>query len=85
LTGEADVGRFELEGAKYFATSFCRTCGSSLPWLGKTGKAVIVPAGTLDGDPRIKPSQNIYCGSRGAWYREPSSLPEYEELPPRKP
>lgn len=84
LKGEEFVGRHELEGAKHFATSFCKNCGSSLPWLAKSGKAVVVPAGTLDGDPEIRPFQNIFCGSRAIWYKEPSSLPEYDELPPKK-
>jgi len=84
LSGEGSVGRYELEGAKHFATSFCRKCGSSLPWLTQSGKAVVVPAGTLDGDPQIRPIQNIYCASRAVWYREPTSLPEHDELPPSK-
>lgn len=84
LSGAEHVGRYEPAEAKHFATSFCKYCGSSLPWLAKTGKAVIVPAGTLDGDPKIKPMQNIYCGSRAIWYQEPGSLPKYDELPPRK-
>jgi len=84
LEGEEHVGRFELKQAKHFATTFCTHCGSSLPWLSQTGKAVIVPAGTLDGDPVIRPSQNIFCASRAIWYTEPSSLTEYDELPPRR-
>lgn len=85
LKGEHWVGRYELEGAKHFATSFCTQCGSSLPWLATSGKAVVVPAGTLDDDPGIRPFQNIFCGSRAAWYQEPSSLPNYDKLPPKKP
>ena len=81
LSGEEYVGRYEPEEPKYFATSFCKNCGSSLPWLGKTGKAVVVPAGTLDDDPTIKPMQNIFCGSKALWYIEPNTLPQYEELP----
>jgi len=84
LNGEEFVGRYEVEGAKHFATSFCKNCGSSLPWLAKSGKAVVVPAGTLDGDPEIRPFHNIFCGSRAIWYKVPSSLPEYDELPPKK-
>jgi len=84
VKGEDLVSRYELEGAKHFATSFCRNCGSSLPWLAKSGKAVVVPAGTLDGDPEIRPFQNIFCGSRAVWYREPSALPEYDELPAKR-
>ena len=84
LSGAEFVGRYEPKDTKYFATSFCKNCGSSLPWLGKTGKAVVVPAGTLDDDPMIKPIQNIFCGSKAVWYIEPNTLPHYEELPPKK-
>ena len=83
LQGQESVARFELEEAKHFATSFCTACGSSLPWLAQSGKTVMVPAGTLDGDPGIRPSQNIFCGSRATWYAEPGTLPEYDELPKR--
>lgn len=84
LSGEEFVGTFDLPEAKHFATAFCTHCGSSLPWKAQSGRAVIVPAGTLDDDPGIRPMQQIYCGSRAAWYTDPSSLPQYDELPPRK-
>jgi len=81
LSGAEHVGRYEPENTKHFATSFCKHCGSSMPWLGKSGKAVVIPAGTLDNDPAIKPMQNIFCGSRAIWYKSADSLPESEELP----
>jgi hypothetical protein len=84
LSGEENVGRYDPPETKYFATSFCKNCGSPLPWLSKSGQVVIVPAGSLDGDPGIRPTQNIHCGSRSAWYTDASSLPEHEEMPPRK-
>jgi len=83
-TGGELVGRYEQPDAKHFATAFCKNCGSSLPWLAKSGRTVVVPAGTLDGDPQLKPFQNIYCASRAVWYQPPGSLPEYDELPPKK-
>lgn len=84
LSGEEYVGRYEVADARHFATSFCECCGSSLPWLAQSGKAVVVPAGTLDQDPDIRPSQNIYCASRAIWYVAPNLLPEHDELPPKK-
>lgn len=81
LRGEDLVKLFPLPEAKHFATAFCSRCGSSLPWLAQTGKAVVVPAGTLDEDPQIRPSQNVFCASRAAWYAEPDSLPKHDELP----
>lgn len=70
---------------RHFATAFCPNCGSSLPWVAKTGKAVIVPAGTLDTDPGISPSQNVFCGSQASWFVDPAELPSFDELPPRNP
>lgn len=84
VRGEADVSYYALPDARHFATAFCTHCGSSLPWHAQSGKAVVVPAGTLDEDPHIRPVQNIYCASRATWYTEPSSLPMHDELPGRK-
>lgn len=84
LNGEENVGRFQPENKKYFATAFCKTCGSSLPWLVQAGNVVVVPAGSLDSDPGISPIQNIFCSSKADWYTAPNSLPEYDELPTKK-
>lgn len=84
LKGEDCLGRFEPEESKHFATAFCMHCGSSLPWHAKTGKTVVIPAGTLDSPPDITPSQNIFCASRAQWYAAASDLPEYETLPPKR-
>jgi hypothetical protein len=84
LVGEEWVGRYEPPDTKHFATSFCKKCGSSLPWLGKSRKAVVVPAGSLDADPGIRPFQNIFWGSRAQWYTEASELVKYDELPIKK-
>lgn len=81
LTGERLVGRFEPFDTKHFATGFCEQCGSSLPWLSKSGKAVVIPAGTLNDHPGIQPSQNIFWGSRAPWYEEASELIKHDELP----
>jgi hypothetical protein len=85
LSGEEEVGRYEPVETKHFATSFCKHCGSSLPWLGKTGKSMVIPAGTLDSDPGIRPFQNIFWNSRAIWYEEPNALPKYDELPTKQP
>ena len=84
LAGEALLGRYEPAETRHFATSFCRNCGSSMPWLAKSGQVVVVPAGSLDQDPQIQPSQNIHYDSRAPWYRSVAELPKYDRLPPRK-
>ena len=81
LKGEEKVGRYKAPDAKYFATSFCKNCGSSLPWKNQGGTAVIIPAGTLDEDPGVRPTQNIHYASRAAWYEDASNLPKYDQYP----
>ena len=84
LEGEELVGRFEEPEAKYFATCFCKNCGSSLPWAVKGGKNIVIPAGTLDDDPGLKPQQSIFWDHRASWYEETCDLNKYAELPGRK-
>lgn len=84
IDGEMLIGRFEPAGAKHFATAFCTRCGSMVPWMGKSGKAMVVPAGSLDGNPGIKPVQTIFAGSQAEWFVEPTERPRYEAMPPRK-
>lgn len=83
LAGEDSLGRYEPPDSRHFATVFCRGCGCSLPWLAKTGRAVVVPAGTLDTHPGIQPMQNVFWGSRADWYVAASELPCHEALPPK--
>jgi hypothetical protein len=72
---------FEPKETKHFATAFCKKCGSSLPWLGKTKKAIVIPAGTLDTDPSIRPMQNIFWKSKALWHKDASELLKHDELP----
>ncbi len=81
LGGEELVGRYEHPEAKHYATCFCKRCGSSLPWLAKSGRSMVIPAGTLDDDPGIKPTQNIYWQDRTPWREEVRDLVHYDELP----
>ncbi len=80
-SGEGMIRRYEHPDAKYFATNFCTQCGSSLPWAVKSGKNIIVTAGTLDDDPGIKPMWNLFWRSKASWYEESSDLPRHDEFP----
>lgn len=84
LSGENLVGRYQPDDTKYLTTAFCKHCGSSLPWLNKSHTLMVIPAGTLDDDPGIRPKWNVYCASKAEWEVEAASIPKYDELPPRK-
>ena len=81
LRGEDFVGRYELPEAKHYATTFCKHCGSSLPWLARSGKAVVITAGTLDEDPAVRPIQNVYYADRAPWYEDVCNLEKHDALP----
>lgn len=82
--GEENVQRYALPEAKHFATAFCKTCGSSMPWTNQTNTMVIIPAGTVDGDIPKRPAANIMWASRAPWYVPSSELDSHDALPPRK-
>jgi hypothetical protein len=80
LAGEALVERFESSAGVYRA--FCRVCGSNLPVLEDDDTHVIIPAGTLDDDPGMKPIVHIHVASKAPWYRIEDSVPQFDADPP---
>ncbi len=82
ISGEEMVERYDLPEAQSFATCFCRTCGSPLPHGTRSGKAVIIPAGSLDEDPKHRPEQNIFWDHRAPWYLKAVELPHFAEYAP---
>jgi len=79
--GQADVGTYVLDGEPRFPTAFCQRCGSSLPVMSSTGRYWVVPAGSIDGDPVVRPKRSIFWESRAPWYAHVSELPKHDELP----
>lgn len=78
IRGEADVLRFDLPAASSFATGFCRHCGSPMPHATRSGRAVIVPAGSFDADPGERPTRQAFWSSRAPWTDLPDDLPTME-------
>jgi hypothetical protein len=82
LSGEKVAKRFDLTTAASFATTFCTQCGGPLPHFTRSGREVVVPAGTLDRYPDVVPSRNIFWASRSEWSCSGGSLPCYDEYGP---
>jgi hypothetical protein len=64
-----------------FKVVFCSECGSGLPFVTKSGKALIVPAGSLDAEPNIQPNDNIFWAERAAWYDDGTKANQCEGFP----
>jgi hypothetical protein len=65
--GEASIKQFNYP-ERDFTVVFCPECGSGLPFVTKNAKALLVPAGSLDGEPNITPNNNIFWAERASWY-----------------
>lgn len=69
LSGKEFVKRYDVPG-RSITSAFCGNCGSPVPYISGTGKALVVPAGCLDGEPNLKPQDNIFWEERASWYDE---------------
>jgi hypothetical protein len=75
LSGAEHVARFDLPEARSFSTAFCRTCGAPLPHATRSGREMIVPAGSLRENPGVSPSFDCGWDSRAPWLSEAGELP----------
>ena len=76
--GEALVKRYDLEGAR-FGNCFCTNCGSPVPRQAMGGKAVLIPAGSIDSDPGVAPENVIFWDSRADWLPPADALEKHGE------
>ncbi len=79
--GESLLGYYKIPEAERFFSQFCKQCGSPLPRLVPERGMVVIPAGSLDSDPGIKPEARIFWGSRAEWSCEAGELPTFSEYP----
>ena len=80
-TGEELLRSYKVPDAKRFATVFCSVCGSLMPRIAPDRSIAVVPAGTLDEDPGIRPQGRIYQHSRTPWSCNDAELPCYDTYP----
>jgi len=78
-SGEELVRRFKLPQAERFTNAFCSTCGGRLPRFIEQQGMVIIPAGSLDDEPEIRPQARIFQGSRAGWSCDDSVLPGFDQ------
>ncbi|WP_437735015.1 GFA family protein [Sorangium sp. So ce1335] len=83
VRGDAQVASYKVPEARFFTVAFCTRCGGAAPRLSPERSFAVVPAGTLDTDPGIRPAAHIFVGSRASWFRITGDLPQFAEAPPQ--
>jgi hypothetical protein len=81
ITGESEITLFIHKEAEDFPRAFCKHCGAMVPRLGRDPRNMVVPAGTLEVDPGMKPTKNIFWKYVAGWWVSPDDLPKFDERP----
>lgn len=79
--GESLLKRFKVPDAERFYSYFCSNCGSPMPRAMPVLNGVLIPAGSLNEEPPIKPGARIFYDSRAEWSHDDSELPVFAEYP----
>jgi len=77
--GEALLKRFPHPQSERFAVWFCANCGTRMPHKVNTTDNMLIPAGVLDADPDMRPTNSIFWKSKSPWYVSPDELPKFDE------
>jgi len=79
--GEELIKSFKLPEAERFSNHFCEECGSRLPKAVPALNFVMIPAGSLNDEPGLKPMARIFCGSQAEWTCDDSKISVFNEYP----
>lgn len=82
IAGESLLTYYKVPEAKRFATNFCSNCGSLMPRIAPDMSMGVIPAGTLDHDPGIRPEARIFDASRAEWSCDTSEIARHDTYPP---
>lgn len=78
--GEKIVKRFDYPN-RGFTNAFCGECGSGVPYLNQSSTAIVVPAGSLDTEPKFTSSSRIFHVERAEWDKLADSAEVFNSFP----
>jgi hypothetical protein len=80
LSGQTHITRYE-HSSREFSKSFCKLCGSALPFINRTKTSLIVPAGSLNQLPSIQPQANIFTSEEACWLEQGLQAAKFSGFP----
>lgn len=80
LSGQDNITHYE-HASREFSKSFCKTCGSALPFINKSKTSLIVPAGSLNELPDLQPQANIFTAEQSCWLTSGMQAKNYSGFP----
>jgi hypothetical protein len=82
ISGRDAIGIYDapiLEAPPAYRSCFCRRCGSTVPDPTDTSDWFEIPAGLLDGDPKLRPDKHIFIERKASWDSITDSLPQLDK------
>ena len=80
LNGMDDIIKYQVPG-RDISKSFCRVCGSGVPWANGNGTKMIVPAGSLNEPVNVVERIRIFASEQPIWASELEHPPAHAEFP----
>ena len=81
IRGEELIKSYKVPEAKRFTNCFCSVCGGRVPRYVKETDSIVIPAGSLDSDPTIRPQARIFWDSGASRSCGGDGLPVHSEYP----
>ncbi len=80
--GEDLLTSYKIPQAERFTQAFCRVCGAPMPRIDPARGLVVIPAGSLDDDPGLRPQAHIFVAAKASWWEIRDGAPQYAGYPP---
>ncbi len=78
--GQDLVKRFDLPG-RSFSKAYCQICATALPYRSNDSGRILVPAGCLDGEPKVRHTARIFMSECSAWASQVGDAPTFSGYP----
>jgi len=80
LSGEPHLRRYS--SSDQVTRTFCDRCGSTLQFMREGRPRFGIAAGTLDSDPGVRPSVQIFAQDKAPWWDLHEPPPSFDAYPP---
>lgn len=80
LGGAENIVNYKVPG-RDISKSFCRVCGSGVPWTSGDGTKMIVPAGSLSEPVNVVERTRIFASEQPAWASDLEHVPVHARFP----
>lgn len=81
LAGSDDIVTYKMPD-RDITKSFCRECGSGVPWPSGDGTKMVVPAGALRGEPEVAYKFRIFVAEQPMWSANFEQVAAHKGFPP---